>query len=194
MTDDNTDVRQRILLGARAMFVPEGITAVSLNEICRRLHVAKKTFYLHFDDKDALVAAVVDATLVDYAAAIADATRRVAAADRPREILRAVFSVSATHVSALLLADLKVTSPRLWSRIHRGRKALLQQLLADFARGQRAGRYRNDIDAESLAATVELILDRVLDPSVLADRGLSPHQTASLLVDLFFDGVMVKRS
>jgi AcrR family transcriptional regulator len=51
--------RVEILRAALASFASEGLYATRIEDITERAGIAKGTFYLYFDDKDALVAAVV---------------------------------------------------------------------------------------------------------------------------------------
>lgn len=51
--------RQEILLSARNLFAEAGLYSTTVEDITARAGVAKGTFYLYFDDRDAVVTAVV---------------------------------------------------------------------------------------------------------------------------------------
>jgi AcrR family transcriptional regulator len=51
--------REQIIQIAVRMFHQFGIRNVSINEICSDLHISKKTFYMHFAQKQDLVDAVI---------------------------------------------------------------------------------------------------------------------------------------
>jgi TetR/AcrR family transcriptional regulator, cholesterol catabolism regulator len=49
------EVRERILKAAEELFMKFGIRRVTMDEIASELGISKKTIYLHFEDKDAIV-------------------------------------------------------------------------------------------------------------------------------------------
>jgi AcrR family transcriptional regulator len=55
-------MKTRILQAADTLFCRSGLRAVSIDDICRFLGIAKKTLYLFYDNKDALVEEFVDAS------------------------------------------------------------------------------------------------------------------------------------
>lgn len=50
------DVKRNIIRAAGEMFYKYGVKSVSIDDICREIHISKKTFYVHFRQKDDLVA------------------------------------------------------------------------------------------------------------------------------------------
>ena len=61
MTRDSTRTRRRILDAAYALFRRKGYTRVSMDEIAAATTVTKRTLYYHFESKDQLLAAVLEA-------------------------------------------------------------------------------------------------------------------------------------
>ncbi len=57
----------KIIKTAGEMFFRLGIRSVSIDDICRELGMSKKTFYVYFESKDALVEQLLQANL-DYIA------------------------------------------------------------------------------------------------------------------------------
>jgi AcrR family transcriptional regulator len=61
MPRDSQPTRQRILDGAYGLFRRKGYTRVSMDEIAAASAVTKRTLYYHFESKDQLLAAVLEA-------------------------------------------------------------------------------------------------------------------------------------
>lgn len=61
MPRDSQRTRQRILDAAYALFRRKGYTRVSMDEIAAGAAVTKRTLYYHFESKDQLLAAVLEA-------------------------------------------------------------------------------------------------------------------------------------
>jgi AcrR family transcriptional regulator len=85
--DRRKERTRNALLGAARLFLSEGRTSVSIQEITDAADVGFGSFYNHFESKEALFEAAVDSTLQAYAV-LRDAL--VAGYDDPAE----VFSVS----------------------------------------------------------------------------------------------------
>ncbi|MEN9963394.1 MAG: hypothetical protein RL582_489 [Bacteroidota bacterium] len=62
-TSTTTEIRERILQEAHDLFMQYGLKSVSMDDLSRKLGISKKTIYLHFSDKDALVKSVVERVL-----------------------------------------------------------------------------------------------------------------------------------
>ena len=120
--------RARLMDAAVSVFAREGFEAASVNEIARAADVVNGTFYVHFKDKDDLIAQVavriagdVAGQLDEAMSQIEDAVERVAlatrrfidlACSRPEwgwALLRAVWALPALHhrAVAFLRADLE---------------------------------------------------------------------------------------
>ena len=190
MTTTTSTYRNRIIESSRVMFVRDGIAKTSLNKLCRELHIAKKTFYLHFENKDALLAALVDHTRTQYAiCAQSAADPELSDFDRARSVLVGLCEVSAQLVSAGFLEELSQTNPALWKEISDDRQRLIPVIFDWLVEAQTQGDVRKDIDLENLKSIAELLLDRVLDPVELERRGLAVAPTARLVFNLLFDGI-----
>jgi len=61
MPKDSAATRARILDAAYTLFYREGFARVGVDEIADQAGVTKRTLYYHFDSKDALLAAVMEA-------------------------------------------------------------------------------------------------------------------------------------
>jgi AcrR family transcriptional regulator len=57
------DQKNHIIKTAGELFFRLGIRSVSIDDICRELGMSKKTFYVYFDSKDALIAQMLQANI-----------------------------------------------------------------------------------------------------------------------------------
>lgn len=60
------ETREALLAAARVAFAEEGFDDPSLDAICARAGFTRGAFYVHFESRDALVAAVVERALGDF--------------------------------------------------------------------------------------------------------------------------------
>jgi AcrR family transcriptional regulator len=61
MTEPESPTRKRIVEAASKLFYGEGIRAVSVDAVAEKAGVTKRTLYYHFESKDELVAAYLEA-------------------------------------------------------------------------------------------------------------------------------------
>ena len=57
------DQRIHIIKTAGELFFRLGIRSVSIDDICRELGMSKKTFYVYFESKDALIEQMLQANI-----------------------------------------------------------------------------------------------------------------------------------
>jgi AcrR family transcriptional regulator len=130
--------RQRILDAAYRLFRRKGYTRVSMDEIAAAAKVTKRTLYYHFQSKDSLLAAVLDAQ--HHLALAAFRTFGDSLSGSPEDIIDALFHELAVWSDkprwagsgftrlVVELADLPGHPARLIARRH---KATLEACLAE---------------------------------------------------------------
>lgn len=168
-----------------------GIRSVSIDDICRELGMSKKTFYVYFKTKDALL----DALLRQHELSIQES---VAAKTKGKSLLTIVTNyqsllrnVSDVRQLPVVLYDLKKYYPK-QLKDHLVRLRLInQEITARFLhQGVEEGLIRDDVDIEStarvLAALHQIMLDKLSEaqnhPTIVPDTKLT--------MDIFFRGLL----
>ncbi len=142
MARDKLATRKHIMDAAYVLFRRRGYARVNVDEIAEAAGVAKRTLYSHFDSKDALLEAVLEAQHEMTAAAFQSFGRKLVGA--PEDVVRMFFSelkrwsaepnwsgAGFTRL-AMELADLPGHPAR---RIARAHKTLMRELLAETLKG-----------------------------------------------------------
>jgi TetR/AcrR family transcriptional repressor of nem operon len=160
--------RQSLIDAALELFSKEGLDAPSLDAICERAGCTRGAFYVHFADRDALIAAAMTTRRHDVVGTL------LGAADVP---IRSVLELFAQAVESGAFPPAgAVRSGELVSACRRSKTVRTEQhrLLAEthariaerIAHDQAQGRVRTDVDARSLALVLllaetgaELLLD-----------------------------------
>lgn len=129
----------RLLEAARGLFAERGVEATSINDITERADVGFGSFYTYFEDKDAIVEAVVHATTEAHGRTVDELTANL---DDPAEVV----AVAHRHFVCLAIAD--PTWGRLVLRLESTHRILARALgeraLRDVERGVEAGRFAVD--------------------------------------------------
>ncbi|TKC88351.1 TetR/AcrR family transcriptional regulator [Trinickia terrae] len=135
--------RERLLDAAEALIYADGIHATGVDAIVRASGTARKSFYTHFESKDALVAAALERRDERWMAWFIEGTLKSGDSPRARllgvfEVLRAWFASADFHGCAFLNAAGEIASAddpiRLVAREHKARLlAFIRELFDAYA-------------------------------------------------------------
>lgn len=183
------ETRAALLDAAAALFAEQGLDVPSLDAICARAGFTRGAFYVHFADRDALVAEVMEReapALLDAllgkegeALGIDDIVVRVAStlAQGDYPLLRA------GGIMPHQIVDAAVRSPRIRARYADVIATAARRLEALLERARAEGRVRRDVDLTGLST---LLLSAVIGGKTLAELGvpLDPVRAAATVVSL----------
>ncbi|WP_198653469.1 TetR/AcrR family transcriptional regulator [Actinocorallia populi] len=163
------DRRQRILAVAQRLLTRNGWRNTTLGQIAREAGVTPAGLLHHFESKEQLLHAVLDArdayddASVDLSGDVIEQLERVAERFREAPELVGTFAV-------LRMENLDPGSP-LHERFLKRHQLSLELTAECIRRGQRAGRYRTDLDPVAKAGEIVAFLNGIeatwlLDPSI----------------------------
>jgi AcrR family transcriptional regulator len=183
--------RQGELLDAfEALILAEGFRHLTVGAIAERLGCSRRTLYELAPSKDELVALAVRrhlARLVD------DGLAATARHRSPARRLEAVAELVADRFAALspaFTADV-VATPRTAELVGEFARRFADDLAEVVAAGVDAGQFRR-VHPRLVAEAILGLVDRLQDPAVLADLGLSPSEAARQVARLFLDGIRLR--
>ncbi|WP_241385056.1 TetR/AcrR family transcriptional regulator [Rhodococcus sp. CH91] len=163
------DRRELILSVAQRFLARNGWRSTSLAQIAREAGLTPAGLLHHFDSKDQLLHAVLDArdndddARVDRTGDLVDQIRKI-----PRRFEESPELVGMYAV--LLIENLEPDAP-LHERLRGRYQTALDTVEAGIRRGQRAGRYRTDVDPAIKAVEIVAFLNG-METSWLLDRSL----------------------
>jgi TetR/AcrR family transcriptional repressor of nem operon len=160
--------RRALLRAGRQIVAEQGLDVPSLDLICKTAGFTRGAFYVHFEDRDDFLAAVMESILADYTASIVQTADP--AGDLERSIRRFVTSLDdlsrdAPHLSLLL--DGCMRSERVRDRFIAGVRASILLLTGLGTHAAAAGEIRDDVPVHAIS---ELLVATVF--GVLATRQL----------------------
>ncbi|BBX69157.1 TetR/AcrR family transcriptional regulator [Mycolicibacterium psychrotolerans] len=163
------DRRQRILAVAERLLARNGWRSTSLAQIAREAGVTSAGLLHHFESKEQLLNAVLDARDADDDAH----------ADRSGDLITELMRVPERFERApelvgtftVLLAENIAPDAPLHDRLHNRYRAAVDIIRKIIERGQRAGRYRTDVDAAVKATEILAFINGMetlwlLDPAI----------------------------
>jgi len=187
--------RQQILACARDAFAEKGYQAVTVDDVVARAEIARGTFYLYFDDKRAVLDALVD----DFLQRIASCIIGIDIAhgqDSPREQLRqnveriTRMALSDPAMVKVVLRDASGLDPAFDAKI-RSFYATLRTLLDEsLQEGQQNGIVRTGDRAVMASIGLGGLRELVLD-AVTGELPRTPEQLVDELMRFLDHGLLV---
>lgn len=183
----------RILAVAREKALREGYSRLTMDGLAHALGMSKKTLYVHFPSKDAILLAIFEATKLTIRREVG---LIIAAPVGFPDKLERIFALIAGHfgtVNGDFLHDLQRFAPHLYRAFEEIKEQNIPLLFGRvLAMGQEQGMVRPDIDVTFLIEYWLQVIKGVHDPDVLARTGLGPREAFERAVDLFFCGLLTR--
>src|ERR1700761_7204095 len=88
--------RAQLISAATSLFAKRAVESVTVDDVVNEARVAKGTFYVHFDDLNALTVAVADGLVRTF-----DELLQPQRLSMPDPLMRIAFARSAFHVTAM---------------------------------------------------------------------------------------------
>ena len=186
------EARTRIMTLANKHFFAYGYSALTMDELARELGVSKKTLYVHFRSKDALVEEIFN----QFAAGVR-AQADTIFADQELSFTAKMHRFGETMTQRLsrlsphVLRDLQRFAPHIYRRLEELRNQNIPHIFGGILRqGQAAGIVRANIDPAFAVEFWRPALQSLLHPDTLERLKLNPHQVMAEAIDLFFGGLL----
>jgi len=188
-------VRQRIVAAARRYFFTNGFRGVTMADLAEELGMSKKTFYVHFPSKTALLEAVMEHK---FAAVEADLEQVTAAGSGDfLHVLRGLLACMQRHTDELqpaFVRDVRREAPELFRMAEKRRAAMLQRHFGKlFLEGRRVGLVRKDLPVRTLVAILLGTTQAIVNPPKLAELGLTVKEGFSAVISVILGGVLTRQ-
>lgn len=188
-------VRQRIVTSARAHFFQHGFRGVTMDDLAAEMAMSKKTLYVHFQSKRALLEAVIDQKFGSIESEIVSTGS--AMQEDFGEILHRRLTCMRLHaqeISPTFIRDVAKEDPGLVSQIKKRRRDLISRTFGQILKvGQKAGAIRKDISADLLVEILIGITDSVATPESLASKRRGPGEVLPAILSVFLEGALVRK-
>ena len=175
------------------MFFRLGIRSVSIDDICRELGISKKTFYVYFESKEALIAQLLHANL-QY---IRSKMEELLALQDFRQLVKVFLKRREAEKNDVrrvpqLVYDLKKYYPRQFAdfqmKCFEAQKMFIMRYLE---LGMAQGLVRANLNIELTAVLFAKIhSDAIRDIEIIEAHGHNMHQLGHTAMDVFVRGVL----
>jgi AcrR family transcriptional regulator len=182
----------RLLGTAHRLVFTEGYTAFTMDELAHELGMSKKTLYVHFPAKDAIIERIIDA-LGSRLRARMDAVVSDPKLSFTEKVAGVVAAASTTlgRVSPAMLRELQRNAPGVYQKLEDIRQRTIPVIFGRLIRdGIAEGMVRPDIDPAFATEFWLQAIRGMVQPAVLERTQLSIPQTLHRALHLFFAGLL----
>ena len=187
--------RQSIQEAVVRLICRDGLKSVTMERVAQEVGIAKGTVYLHYRDKQELLEAVRENALSPITAKIEETLHNDDPADKKlRAYALQYLEYFDEHrdLFRILLYEHEVTRAR-GSRFQTDRyRRLLQEVSRVVREGVRSGVFR-EVDSHNVAAMFIESNLALVNQRLLTDKPAPVEQDASLITDVFINGLRRKR-
>ena len=183
------DLRERILIEAAMRFVASGYHAVSMREIAEGVGASKASIYYHFTDKESLLLAIMEHSLVQLQRIVTQATQHTGTIDEQLTIIvTGLLDLDGVQRAAMRLAMVELQHLREVDRASFGvryERHFIAPIRSLLSAGIQAGTVRQ-LD---VMLTTWAFLGMLYPFSMSSHRNRDARAQSQALVDLFLGGI-----
>jgi len=184
---------KRIVSEARRYFFDHGFRRITMDDLADGLAMSKKTLYARFPSKDALVEAVL---LDKFRDIERDLRRSTSASSDVPAALHQLLACVQRHTEEIrppFVRDIQREAPDMFKLVERRRRTIIQRHFGKlFAAGRKAGVIRTDIPTAHVIEILLAAVQGILNPSKMAELGLTPKTGFSTIITVILDGVIAQ--
>jgi TetR/AcrR family transcriptional regulator, fatty acid metabolism regulator protein len=190
------DKREAILRAATRVFARNGYFNSKVADIASDAGVADGTVYLYFKSKEEILHSIFDRSVGD---AINEARRQIETISDSREKLRRIAHLHLERLGAdrdlaiVFQVELRSSTKFMQEFSAAGFAEYLGLIRNTFEEGQRAGVFREELNAKIVAKILFGALDEMATNWILSKRRYKLQPLADEVLDIFLNGVSSKK-
>jgi len=191
MTQQQFDQKLQILEASSKLYMKHGIRSVSMDDLARHLGISKKTIYQYFENKDALVTAMI----MSHVEQEREEVNKILsssenAIEQMQQIARMALRTLA-EVSSGTMFDLQKYYRKQWITITDLHKKLIHSVIKqNIERGIEEGIYRPEIEAEIIARLYGEMAFSIVNADVFSMNKFSMQEVYKQAFHYHINGIL----
>ncbi|WP_413933582.1 TetR/AcrR family transcriptional regulator [Nitrospira sp. BLG_1] len=188
---DQAAVR-RVVAVARRQFLVHGFRSVSMDDLAAELGMSKKTLYVAFPSKTALIEAVLKDKFKEVERDLEQVAKVQAAnvGSALHQLLDCVQRHTA-EIQPAFVRDIGRESPELFQLVEQKRRGLIRRYFGGlFEDGKKSGAIRSDIPTHLIIEILLGAVQSIMNPTKLVELGLTVEQGYSSIIRLVLEGAL----
>ncbi|HVG32649.1 MAG TPA: TetR/AcrR family transcriptional regulator [Pyrinomonadaceae bacterium] len=189
------DKREAILRAATRVFASNGYFNSKVADIASEAGIADGTVYLYFKSKEEILHSIFDRSVEE---AISEGRKQIESINDPREKLRRIAHLHLERLGAdrdlaiVFQVELRSSTKFMEEFSAAGFAEYLGLIRAAVEEGQRAGVFRQELNAKVVAKILFGALDEMATNWILSQRRYKLAPMADHVLDIFLNGVSAR--
>lgn len=183
---------RRVVAVARRQFLAHGFRSVSMDDLAAELGMSKKTLYVAFPSKDALIEAVLKEKFREVEADLGQLAKGQAA--DVEIVLHRLLDCVQRHTAEIqpaFVRDIGRETPELFQMVEQKRRELIRRYFGGlFEDGKKGGVIRSDIPTHLIIEILLGAVQSIMNPTKLVELGLTVEQGYSSIIRLLLEGAL----
>lgn len=148
--EDSKMNKDQISRAACILFSQKGLKAVSVEDICRAIGIAKKTFYIYYISKDNLIEEFIETSFLTLFQTLQEVDFSLKASKRIKIVDEHLVDFM-IRFNPVVISDLRRHHRVAYQNLMQSRQKLIQHLATIIEYGKQQGEFRENADALILA-------------------------------------------
>ena len=186
---------RRVVAVARRQFLAHGFRSVSMDDLAAELGMSKKTLYVAFPSKDALIEAVLKDKFREVEADLGQLAKGQAA--DVEIVLHRLLDCVQRHTAEIqpaFVRDIGRETPELFQMVEQKRRELIRRYFGGlFEDGKKGGAIRSDIPTHLIIEILLGAVQSIMNPTKLVELGLTVERGYSSIIRLILEGALQRR-
>lgn len=186
---------RRVVAVARQQFLAHGFRSVSMDDLAAELGMSKKTLYVAFPSKTALIEAVLKDKFKEVEADLGRLAK-----DQATDVeaaLHQFLSCLQRHTAEIqpaFVRDIGRETPELFQLVEQERRDLIRRYFGGlFEDGKKTGMIRSDIPTHLIIEILLGAVQSIMNPPKLLELGLTVEKGYSSVIHLILEGALVSK-
>ncbi len=187
--------RNRILLQARPHLFTFGYSAFTMDKLAGELGMSKKTLYVYFPNKDAIIISTIDQFAAEIRAEADRVLRQlhVSFIEKLRGFALSMLE-RLGHIRPEILRDIQRSAPHIYQHIDEARSASISYTFGRFIEeGQISRAVRDDMNPTFAGQFYMHAMQGMMNPGTLERLKLTPAQTFDQAIRIFYTGLLTPK-
>lgn len=185
------DTKIQIINTAFELFGQYGIKSVSVDDVCNKLNISKKTFYVWFPQKTDLVEAVLNLGKQKFEERVFEVHRKRSVLENIMNIMQVFNTLEDVRKSPPLFFDLKKYYPELLKKHINDIFVINRKSLAyALQRGMEEGLFRTDLDVEMCTLYIHKMYVNVLERCDDRSQRAALRRETAFMLDIMLRGTL----
>ena len=188
------DVKIQILETAKPLFLQHGFNKVSINQITDTIGISKKTFYKHYESKEALVLRIIESNIRDAALKMnkLHSATKISYVNKMEKLMRITMDFQ-SKFSDIFMQDIHKYMPDIVAKFEESSRVLIRDNFAILLKqGKEANIFREDVDTNIFVDLYFFIIQKLQSPETLSNVSYSLNDLHKLVTNILFEGILTE--